>query len=144
MATSFPEDVARADIENTSVSRGFACACTRNVQCRCFAAASTSAKARQNTNTQRSLMPIDCEDIREFINGLTAILQPRKVFGLFGPHEAPPCFARSDSFCGWGHGRPGRYAHAHTKTRLVEPDSSSVFSQRRSAIQRSTAAWARP
>jgi hypothetical protein len=28
-------------------------------------------------------MPIDCENIREFINGLTAILQPRKVFGLF-------------------------------------------------------------
>jgi hypothetical protein len=28
-------------------------------------------------------MPIDCEDIGEFINGLTVILQPRKVFGLF-------------------------------------------------------------
>jgi hypothetical protein len=28
-------------------------------------------------------MPIDCEDIREFINGLTPILQSRKIFGLF-------------------------------------------------------------
>jgi hypothetical protein len=28
-------------------------------------------------------MPIDSESIREFINGLTAILQPRKVLGLF-------------------------------------------------------------
>jgi len=83
MAISLPEDAAPADIENASVSRGFACACTRNVQCRGFAAASISAKARQNTNTQRVLMPIDCENIREFINGLTAILQPRKVFGLF-------------------------------------------------------------
>ena len=83
MATSLPEDVVRAGIENTSVSRGFACACTRNVQCRGFAAESISAKARQNTNTLKVLMPIDCESIREFINGLTAILQPRKLFGLF-------------------------------------------------------------
>src|ERR1700756_1352854 len=83
MAISFQEDVARADIENASVSRGFACACTRNVQCRCFAAASVSAKTSQNTNTQRVLMPIECENIREFINGLTAILQPRKISGLF-------------------------------------------------------------
>jgi len=28
-------------------------------------------------------MPIDCESIREFIKGLTEILQPRKVSGLF-------------------------------------------------------------
>jgi hypothetical protein len=28
-------------------------------------------------------MPIDRKDIREFIKGLTAILQPRKVSGLF-------------------------------------------------------------
>jgi len=54
------------------------------VQCRSFAAASISAKATQNTNTQRFLMPIECENIREFINGLTPILQPRKIFGLFG------------------------------------------------------------
>src|SRR3954469_18726453 len=83
MATSFPEDVARAGIENTSVSCGFACACTRKGQCRCFPAALTSAKARQKTNIQRILMLIDCENIREFIDRLTAILQPRKVFGLF-------------------------------------------------------------
>src|SRR4029077_13572552 len=83
MAISFPEDVARADIENVSVSRGFACACRRNVQRRCFAAGSISAKGRQKTNTQRVLMPIACENIAEFINRLTAILQPRKVLGLF-------------------------------------------------------------
>src|SRR5947208_14993549 len=59
MATSFPEIWARTDVANTSVSRGFACACTRNVQCRCFATPSASAKTRQNANTQRVFMPID-------------------------------------------------------------------------------------
>src|SRR5215471_8553931 len=83
MAIPLPEDIELAGIENTSVSLGFACACTRNVHCRCFAGASISAKARQNTNTQKLLMPIDCETMREFINGLTVILQPRKVFRLF-------------------------------------------------------------
>src|SRR4029453_18735759 len=81
--TSLPEAAVRAGIENTSVSCGLACDGQGNGQCRCFAAASISAKARQNTNTQKVLMRIDCESIREFINGLTAILQPRKVFGLF-------------------------------------------------------------
>src|SRR5215467_5305138 len=82
MAIPLPEDIEVAGIENTSVSRGFACACTRNVHCRCFAAASISVKARQATIIQKVLMSIDCETIREFINGLTAILQSRKVFGL--------------------------------------------------------------
>src|SRR5262245_57460051 len=83
IAISLPDDVEPAEIENASESRALACACTRNVHCRCFAGALISAKTEQNTNTQRVLMPIDCESIREFINGLTAILQPRKVLGLF-------------------------------------------------------------
>src|SRR5437762_1138003 len=57
---------------------------------------------------------------------------PEKFSGCLRPHEAPFCFAGSDSLCGWAHVRAGRYAHAHAgaKTRLVEPHSSSVFSQR--------------
>src|SRR5262245_9889559 len=83
IATSLPDDVEPADSENAFESRGFACACTRKVHCRCFAVALISAKTAQDTNTQRALMPIDCENIRESINGLTVILQPRKVLGLF-------------------------------------------------------------
>src|SRR6266704_2513435 len=57
MATSFPETWARTDVANTSLSRGLACACTRNVQCRCFAMPSANAKARQIANINRVFMP---------------------------------------------------------------------------------------
>ena len=55
----------------------------RNMQCRCLAGALINAKVTQNTITQKVLIPVDSENTREFINGLTAILQLRKVFRLF-------------------------------------------------------------
>src|SRR5262249_41888732 len=83
MAISFPDDRARADIENTSVSRGFAWAYTRKVQCFCFAMPPVSPTARHSATRPRILIAVDSQSIREFIKGLTGILQPRKVSGLF-------------------------------------------------------------
>src|SRR5215471_8595159 len=75
IATFFPDTWACTEVANASVSRGFACACTRNVQCRCFAAASASAKTRQSANTQRVFMPID--------KGFDTNFATPKTFGLF-------------------------------------------------------------
>src|SRR5436190_4124917 len=75
MATSFPETWARTDVANTSLSRGLACACTRNVQCRCFAMPSANAKARQIANINRVFMPLD--------KGFDTNFATPKTFGLF-------------------------------------------------------------
>src|SRR4030095_8631971 len=77
IATVFPETCARTDVANTSVSRGFACACTRNVQCRCFATPSASAKTRQSANTLRVRMLIDKGFDRNFAT--------QKAFGAGTP-----------------------------------------------------------
>src|SRR5437867_11679483 len=103
MATSFPEIWSRTDVANTSLSRGFACACTRNVQCRCFATPPESAKARQSTNTERVFIPLDKGFDTNFATpktlGLSSLLMKRRILFLllwplmagdtFGQHSAP-------------------------------------------------------
>src|SRR2546425_3992453 len=83
MATSLPETWARTDEAKTSVSRGFARACTRNEQCRCFAMPSASAKTKQSANIQRVFMPIDKGFDRNFATpktfGLLRLLMKRCI-----------------------------------------------------------------
>src|SRR5438552_18673520 len=136
MAISLPETWACTDVEKTSVSRGFAWACTRKVQCRCFAKPATGAQSRQRTIAPRIFMPIDKGFDRNFATP--------KTLGLSKPaHEASHYLALSDTSNGRGHLWPGSGANSDTaKTRLVEPHSSSIFSGRNPAIQRSKVARA--
>src|SRR5207248_11109118 len=81
MATSLRETLARNDVAKTSVSWGFAWACTRKVQCRGLAKPPSGAQSRQRTIAPRIFMPIDKWFDRHFATP--------KTLGLSKPvHEA--------------------------------------------------------
>src|SRR6266704_701079 len=88
IATSLPETWVRTDVAKTSVSRGFAWACTRRVQCDCFATPATGAQSRQRANSRRIFMPIDKGFDRNFATPKTfaSVLGPlmkRRIVLLF-------------------------------------------------------------
>ena len=137
MATSLREILGRNDVAKTSVSWGFAWACTRKVQCRGLAKPPSGAQSRQRTIAPRIFMPIDKWFDRHFATP--------KTLGLSKPvHEAPHCFGSSNT----SHGRERLWsrsgAHGDTaETRLVEPHPPSIFPRCDSAVQRSEIARSR-
>src|SRR5213594_261900 len=128
MATFLPDIWPRTDVANTSVSCEFACACTRNVQCRCFATPSASAKTRQSANTLRVRMPIDKGFDRNFatqkaFGAGTPFMKRRIILLLLVPFLAAAIFGQD------GAPTPTPVRRRGWLSRILHPFSPEVVCQ---------------